>query len=234
MRTWHVFCREFYRRRTWHTVDKEVTPMRAHLGLHVRTSDGQDVGKIDRLIVDPSSGDVKEVVVRRGLILHQDVEVPIDAIRGRTEDDVQLSLTADEAKALPRFVESSYIPPPMDYVSPFGYPAAGLLWPAGYQRPLATPETADGSEREAGQARTAVIEKGSDVLTRDGETVGKVQDVMFDPETGHPTSFVVRTTGLFSFEEVGLPAGAVSGVDDKVIYLHLNKSEFEERSRPGE
>jgi len=39
------------------------------LGAHVRTSDGQDAGTIDRLILDPATADIKAAVVHQGVLL---------------------------------------------------------------------------------------------------------------------------------------------------------------------
>ena len=50
--------------------------MRVELGSTVRTSDGKDIGRIDKLVLDPDTGQVKSVVVRKGVILHDDVEIP--------------------------------------------------------------------------------------------------------------------------------------------------------------
>ncbi len=42
--------------------------MRTELGVHVRTSDGQDVGTIEWLILDPASRRVKAAVLRKGVV----------------------------------------------------------------------------------------------------------------------------------------------------------------------
>src|ERR671936_220544 len=60
-------------------------PMRVELGARVRTTDGKDVGTIDRLIVDPSNNEIKAAVIHKGMILPRDVEVPLSAIEPETD-----------------------------------------------------------------------------------------------------------------------------------------------------
>ena len=43
--------------------------MRVELGARVRTTDGKDVGAIDRLIVDPGNNEIKTAVIHKGMIL---------------------------------------------------------------------------------------------------------------------------------------------------------------------
>jgi hypothetical protein len=53
------------------------------------------VGTIDRLIIDPSNNEIKAAVIRKGMILPRDVEVPLSAIETGPHGSVQLTYTAD-------------------------------------------------------------------------------------------------------------------------------------------
>ena len=53
--------------------------MEVELGTQVRSSDGQDVGKVTFLILDPEDGHVKTAVIQKGFLLTEDIEFPIDA-----------------------------------------------------------------------------------------------------------------------------------------------------------
>ena len=207
------------------------------LGDQVRTSDGHDVGNIDKLILDPSSGEVKAAVVRKGFILHDDVEVPLSAFQAGSGGIVRLTYTADQVNELPRFSEGSYTTPPPGYVSPYGYPAGGLLWPVGWwpgTPPVSAPSygSPDPVSREVAAGlrqqdwANAVIDEGSDVISRDGEKVGEIESVTIDPATGQPASLIVRKGFLFT-EDLTLPAETISSVDDRVVYLTLDKAEAE-------
>jgi uncharacterized protein YrrD len=213
--------------------------MRVELGARVRTTDGKDVGTIDRLIVDPSNNEIKAVVIHKGMILPRDVEVPLSAIERGPDGSVQLPYTADQVDQLPEFFESNYTAtPPAWYVPPADYPTAAIYWPIGYgvfaTPPL--PETAvstgnaalDRETREALERQdleNAVIGEGSDVVDRDGEKVGALARLVFDPDGHRLTSFVLRKGFIFT-EERELPASAITRIDDGVIYLRVSKHEL--------
>lgn len=221
------------------------------LGMHVYTSDGQDVGSVDRLILDPDTNQVKAAVIRKGTFMRHDVEVPRDMMNVTPDGTIRLSATADEVKSLPEFDPGAYTDAPPDYRSPAGYPSEGLYLPFGYApgifagAPGAVPGAgiladnggiaADDEEaRELAAAwrrqdlENAVVQEGSKVLSRDGEEVGKVHQLNFDPQSGKLTGIVVRRGILFA-KETELPASLVSGVGDGVVTLSVNADEVKNR-----
>ncbi|MCC7106909.1 MAG: PRC-barrel domain-containing protein [Chloroflexi bacterium] len=212
--------------------------MRVELGSRVRTRDGENIGTIDKLILDPVSGEVKCAVVRKGRILSNDVEVPIEAITTGAGDAVEIAYTRDETDRLPRFVESSYTSSPSDYTSPYGYPIGGVLWPTGYVGPLPSAVWGLDDDRSVDRDETAlmrerdltnaVVGEGSDVRSYDDEKVGEVHRIEFDTATGRPTRLVMRKGFLFT-HDVELPADVIQSVDDGTVLLKLVKEEVERR-----
>ncbi len=207
--------------------------MSIQLGAHVRTSDDKDVGSIERLIVDPASGEVKAAVIRKGLLRTEDIQIPLSALQERPEGDVRLSYTADQVKELPRFHEPDYTAPPAAYASPLGYPAAALLWPVDYLSPAPTADAARPGLAESDEVLrqrgvnpdNVVIAQGSDVISRDGEKVGEIHSVAVDATTGRPTKIVVRKGFLFT-EDVELPAAAIDHVSEGLVYLTVDKDQI--------
>jgi sporulation protein YlmC with PRC-barrel domain len=213
--------------------------MRVEVGARVRTTDGKDVGTIDRLIVDPSNNEIKAAVVHKGMILPRDVEVPLSAIEIGPDGSAQLTYTPDQVDQLPEFFERNYTAtPPAEYVHPADYPTGEIYWPIGYgffaTPPLPETDGSTGSaalDREAREAlerqdlENAIIGEGSDVVDRDGEKVGRVARLVFEPDGKHLTSVVVRKGFIFT-EDRELPALVVNRVDDGVIYLRVAKQEL--------
>jgi sporulation protein YlmC with PRC-barrel domain len=218
--------------------------MDINLGMHVYTSDNQDIGAVDKLILDPETDTVKAAVVRKGFLLHQDVEVPADMIAAGPDSNAHIPYSANEVDTLPRFNEADYAPPPADYTSPFGYPLGGVYWPAGwgvgmgaplYASPVAAPaapaytgDTAVDSEIDAAlrneDRENAIVDKGSDVLGRDGEKVGTVHELTFDPTTNELTGLVVHK-GLIMGKDATVPASLIDKVDDGIVYLKVDARE---------
>jgi uncharacterized protein YrrD len=216
--------------------------MRAELGADVRTSDGEDVGRIDKLIMDPATGEVKAAVVRKGLLLRQDIEVPVDCMRAGGANEVVLTYAADDLDDLPRFVEENYTAsPPTGYVPGYDMPTAvgGLLWPVGYPWPGMPYDTRTVSSPSGSEAdemlrkldlQNAVIDEGSNVYSRDGHKVGEVHTVVFDTDTRRPLAIVVRKGFLFT-QDVELPVSMLASVDDEEVHLNVDKAQVEEQAR---
>jgi sporulation protein YlmC with PRC-barrel domain len=215
---------------------------RVDLSARVLTSDGQDIGRVDKLIFDPEKRRVRAVAIRRGFILHRDVEVPVDDLQAGPGGELRLTRTADQVADLPPFDESSYTSPPLDYVAPVGIPSVGVAWPVGVGSGLspATPESGlDRQVREeiaatlyARDFENEVVGEGATVKSRDGEKVGELHRISIEAETGRVLSLVVRRGVLFG-EDVELPASAISSVGDGVVYLNLNAGELRRPQRAG-
>jgi sporulation protein YlmC with PRC-barrel domain len=221
--------------------------MQVRLGDEVITRDGKNVGKIDKLILDPKDHTIRAAVVRKGVFFTDDVEIRLDLLEVERDGEVRLLCTEDEYERLPKFYESSYTTsPPPGYAAPYDYPLGGFVWPGGGvypvvgaplpAYPLGTEATDPeiGADRDAQQIlreqdlRNAVIDEGSDVKGIDGEKIGELHSLTFDPDTGHLTSFVVRKGFLFT-QDHRLPADLISSVDDGVVYLKLDKEQLEQR-----
>lgn len=215
--------------------------MQVELGAKVNTADGKELGTIDKLILEPESGEVKAIVVQKGLLFTRDVEIPLEGIAGQEAGRVRLHATSEQVDDLPRFMEGSYTTPPpgriAEYEAAYGYPSAAFLWPA---RGAAAPAPSAYGDEALGDVgdevrslhgkqdrANAVIEVGSEVRSRDGEKVGTVRRVVFDTSDGTPTAIVVREGFLFT-EDVELPASLISGADDGVIYLDARSDEVKQ------
>jgi uncharacterized protein YrrD len=199
------------------------TAPRVALGATVKSADGQEVGKVDRLIVDPYTLAIRAMVVRKGLILPHAVEIPLVAIQESSGNQVRLRYTADQVSQLPEFVEAHYAAPPTGFVPPAAYTRDSLLWPLGVSLlPPPPPRRNETAVRWYGN--NAEIGEGSEVVARDGTKIGEVHAVLLDPATRRPTSFVVRRGFLFS-HEVELPVDAVRDVGEGVVYVDLDSAE---------
>jgi uncharacterized protein YrrD len=220
--------------------------MRVHLGDPVRSQDGQDLGAIKHLVLDPNNGYVKCVVIEKGHVLVDDVEMPLNALARWQDGAVFVGYTEDEVKAMPRFNAQQYEPLPPDYFEPearYGY--GGVIWPmtnsfppftaGGY--PLAAPwlpvlagplSPRNEKSRTAIDRNNAVIEAGDDVISADGHNVGEVHTLTFDTDNGKPLSLVVRR-GILFHEDIALPAQTIASVDDGVVFLNVERAHIAEQ-----
>jgi len=76
----------------------------------VYTADDQQVGAIDRVVLDPQTNEVSHIVIRQGWLFTEDKVAPIELVDMATEERVQLRSDVKNLDALPQFEEVSYIP----------------------------------------------------------------------------------------------------------------------------
>jgi len=225
--------------------------MRVELGARVLTSDGEGVGKIEKLVIDPETGAASLAMLRKGTLLTKDIEVRVEELQPGEDGTIRVRYTAEQVDRLPEFVEGSYTQATAGYSSPLGYPADGLVWPSGYApagvptagyeeaHPAPSPDVPDratAAEIDDLQLNrdltNAVIGAGDAVLSRDGEKVGEVHSVTLDTQSRHPTRLVVRKGFLFT-TDVDLPGSAIDGIEDGKVYLKLTKAEVERAASKG-
>jgi uncharacterized protein YrrD len=227
--------------------------MRVDLGAEVRSKDGQIVGKIKHLIMEPETANVRAVVIEKGFVLPDDVEVTLERLHYGVDERIELDCTKEEYDRLPRFDRNRYTDRPPANLVLAGFPPVGVLWnspgyPAGYATgtypTLVAGEAAEndpavtGDQGMAGAPHSApaVIEKGSAVYSSDDHQLGEVHEVTFDVSTGRPLVLVVRS-GLIVHHNTQVPADHIQEVNDGEVRLNLTieefKSQFADPIRPA-
>src|SRR5260221_6938161 len=83
--------------------------MQFQQGARVFTADEQDVGTVDRVVIDPRDQEVSHIVVRKGRFLPEDKVVPIHLIASTSDDHIVLAAKPDRIDDLPPFKENHYI-----------------------------------------------------------------------------------------------------------------------------
>lgn len=105
----------------------------------VYTADGQEVGAIDRVVINPETTEVSHVVVRQGWLFTEDKVVPTAWIDQATGEQVRLRADIDSLDELPPFEETHYLPYDDSYGADGGNATAGANRAAyaggGYARP---------------------------------------------------------------------------------------------------
>jgi uncharacterized protein YrrD len=197
-------------------------------GADVFTSNGEQVGKINRLVLDPGTNEVTHMVVEKGWLLPADKVVPITMINSATEDRVVLNEDSGNFEQLPAFEETHYVElteadaippgnlryqyapayywyPPSGYI---GYPAFGAEyygWP-----PVATTRNIP--------ADTVPLKEGADVISSDDEHVGDVERVFIETQSHKATHFLI-SAGLLFKEHKLIPAHWVRSVEEDKVHL---------------
>lgn len=223
-------------------MDREIS-MDIQLDKPVLARDGEQIGTVDRLIVDRETHKIREFLVREGTLLQTDRIVDVDMVTGIDEDGtVHISIPSSEADSLQPFVEDRYTSPSDEDITmmPYAWGAGGagggpLFWgPAGPGRgepgqgsmfePAATPTAPSEPERPVDQA-SVVVDEGTNVVGNDGESLGKVDEVLYD-DSGEISGFRVKSGMIFT-KRIEVPIRWVGDIRPDGVQLTMPANEAE-------
>jgi uncharacterized protein YrrD len=206
-------------------------------GAHVYTADGNDVGSIDRVVLDPQTNEVTHVVVRKGWLFTEDKVVPTNLIDIAVADRVQLRSGVQNLDDLPPFEETFYVPPgettgdayPVGYAAPrYWYPPVGAAWSGyytGYYGYPVAPYVAY-TEQHIPEG-TVALQEGAKVVSADGENVGNVERVFTNNELNRATHMLITEGWLFKEKRL-IPVDWIRNVDEDEIRLAVNARTLEQ------
>jgi uncharacterized protein YrrD len=224
-----------------------TTDMEIQLGKPVLARDGENIGTVDRLIVDKETHKVREFLVREGTLLQTDRVVDVEMVTGIDDDGtVHLSIPSSEADSLQPFVEDRYTTPADHEIEmmPHAWATGGagggpLFWgPAGPGRgepgqgsmfePASTPSAPSEPDRPVDQS-SVVVDEGTNVVGSDGESLGKVDEVLYD-ESGEISGFHVKSGMIFT-KRIEVPIRWVGDIRPDGIQLTMSADEAESAGR---
>lgn len=198
----------------WHNNDGAA--MQVRHDARVTTNDGQDVGRIDRVVIDPRTRMPSHLVVSRGGMFATDRVLPIEWVSEAQVSELLLRIDPHELESLPTFEEASYVAGEQAegirskdrglYALPYYYyPAvhverkvAAFLYPDVYGPGLPMPVAHKDLDR---QPYPGV---GARAMSGDSQYVGEVNHVIADADTGHVTHFVI-SRGLLVKDHILIP-----------------------------
>jgi uncharacterized protein YrrD len=201
--------------------------MRLQKGATVSSWDGDKIGSIDRVVLNPKTKEVTHVIVEKGFLFTTDKVVPISLVGTATEDKVTLRQGASDLDKLPDFEKKYYVrvtdpqedrAPEAEYVPPlYWYPPIGLRWwgVPGYD--YATPAYVVRTERHIPEG-TVPLEEGAKVVSSDGEHMGDVEAVLTDPQQDRATHLVISKGLLFKDRKL-VPTTWISRVMEAQVLL---------------
>jgi sporulation protein YlmC with PRC-barrel domain len=193
----------------------------------VFTSDGKKVGKIHRVVLDPRSKIVTDLVVKEGHLFTRDKVVSIDRVESGTELRATLKKGAEKPEDLPDFEEKHYFqvdkeetPRDREQARPimWYFPLPRVAWWRTSPYPLyPRPPFVAATERNIPEG-TVPLEEGAKVVSLDGEHVGDVERVYTEPEEQRITHLLL-SQGVFSKEEKLIPTAWLDGIFENVVRL---------------
>lgn len=206
-------------------------------GASVVTSDDHHVGDIARVVIDPHTREVTDIIVREGFLFTEDRILPTDLIATTSDDTVRLNVTKDALPDLRPLVEQHFIPAddlaedealaaPGVAAPLYGYPPAGMgWWGGGYS--TYWPAQPVNVETESNLPEgSVVLNQGARVTSADGEHVGDIDEVITDGTDGVATHFVIAEGFLFKERKI-IPTGWIQKVRTDDVLLSVRAKVLE-------
>ena len=202
----------------------------------VVTSDGEGVGSLKRVVLDPETNEVTHVVAEKGLLLRKDRLIAVHLIDHSEDDRLILRDDVDDPDSLPEFQETEFVAvtepvarsgPAERQIQPvYWYPSVGTAWwgagTGGYTSVPAggMPFFAYKTELHIAEG-TIPLREGARVVSEDGEHVGDVEQVITGPD-GEQVSHVVISRGLLLKEHKLVPVTWISRLGEDHIRLSVD------------
>ena len=222
--------------------------MQVQLGQDVYGSDNKKVGSVDRLVIDPRTKEVKQLVVGKGFFTHEDKLVDLAMVDYVGNEGVVLNVPSSTVHDLPGYVKEEVVvrTRPEDLADrPLGY-AAGT---GGEEILLGTPNVGRGYEGASGSfydpapinppiveteqnipGGDVTIGKGAELVSSDGQNLGKVQEVFLD-DRGNTTGFLIES-GHIRQHHFSIPIDWVGEIDDNKVHLNVTAEKVHSRGSP--
>lgn len=201
----------------------------------VFTADGNEVGRIDRVVIRPKTKEVTHIVIRKGFLFIEDKVVPIDLIALGQEERITLRMNGDKLEQLPNFEETHYVVSNEEELgrdssnAPTGMPPAVYWYPPYGETPVVPyTELPYAAETHVNIPEGAVaVKEGAKVITRDGKHIGNVEQVLTSPQTDQATHFLI-SKGLLLKETKLVPVEWIDSLGADEVRLAMGAQIIEE------
>jgi uncharacterized protein YrrD len=209
-------------------------------GTSVFTPGGEEVGRVNRFVLDPGTNEVTHIVIQKGLLLPDDKVVPFEMVNSATSDRIVLSEEVGDFDNLPPFEETQFVravdhdpgdpepiaDPKYQYTpayywypaqSNIGFPGIALghyAWPSGEKK------------RNIPEA-TVPLKEGTNIVSSNGDHVGNVERLFLEEGSNKVTHFLISQGVLFKDRKL-VPAHWVKSVDEEAVSLSVSSKQLEQ------
>ena len=190
-------------------------------------ANGELVGSLERVVLNPESKLVTDIVIRTGTLFNKaNKVVPVGFIVKTAEDEIVLSHAADEIASLPPLVRQSLGDADRQSANatPVIHGISGLHDPLIVSAPMEQFFTQTDQNIPDG---TVAIKEGARVITADGKHVGNVERVLADAAVDKVTNLEI-SKGRFVKEWRLIPIKWVTTMGENEIHLRVNERSIDD------
>jgi len=196
---------------------------------NVVTASGKQLGTLERVVVNPESKVVTDIVILGGALFNKENRVvPISMVAETTEDEIVLRGEPEDLQAFPPFEEqrileedhversdTDVVVPPIIYGLP-GVGMGSVILPATTEEKFAT--TIEQNIPEG----TVAVKEGAKVFTADDKQIGIVERVLADPSIEQVTHLLIEQ-GLLIREHKLIPITWVLRFGEDAVHLRVKE-----------
>lgn len=202
-------------------------------GAEVFSGEGEKIGTLNRVVIDPRTREVSDLIVEKGILFKTDKVIPVDLVDRDFEDRIVLKQTnQDILEDFPDFETTHYVSlnqpddPYQDDVDVYyHYPPVHLGWRTGGYLGYPTPEFIPKTTKDIPEGKVA-LEEGAKVINRDGGHVGNIEEIITQSQDPFVSHFVV-SEGLLLKERKLVPAVWITKVTEDEVRLSIESGIFE-------
>ena len=200
--------------------------MNLDIDTSIRFADGEEAGRIARVVLGPDGKEAESVVMTTSELVSRQVVIPVAMLSMAPGDVVQLDADPDALTDLPDYEQTELATDPAEWTSPNAYAPgmAGAAFPASELTPI-LPVTDYANIPEG----SIVVSQGTRVMCIDG-TVGVVDEVVLD-ENDALLAFIVRPNDE-SAPDFRVPMELVYRSTGDLVYLNCKRAELADYVEP--
>jgi uncharacterized protein YrrD len=197
--------------------------------MDIYSANGDKLGTLERVVMDPESKEVTQLVISKGLLFKTNKIVAMDMVDPAIEDKITLRTPKQDVDDFQDFEETHYVnldqtenPTSDEVPAAFWYPPINLAWwrAGGTDNPItypAMPIYVAKAEQNIPEG-TIALEEGAKVMSSDDKHIGNVEQVIIDPQDKRVTHFIVSEGTLFKERKL-IPVVWIARIDENEVYL---------------
>lgn len=193
----------------------------------VLAANGDQVGSLNRLVVDPNHMVLTDIVVRTGALFNQEERVvPIALVAESIEDQIVLSDEVQDLQDYPPFEEEHMVGNNENMQGPLTVDGKQSLL---YGMPIGIPLVATVDEKRVTQVDQNIpdgmiaMKEGAAVISADRKHLGKVERAFTDASYERITHLLI-SLGTFTSKRKLIPVEWVQDVNENEVTLQVFKT----------
>jgi uncharacterized protein YrrD len=191
----------------------------------VYSSQGNKIGNLSRIVIDPKNKAVTHLVVGKGLLSDEAKVVPISSVVKIEEMSINLQISDEGFERLPDFEKTHYISVDQDeapgFTKPlYSYPPLEAFGQAKRLAQYPSPPYVRRTEQNIPDGLVA-LEEGAQVISRDRQKVGQVAGVRV--AHNDQATHLVISEGIVLKKRKLVPTDWISHIQEDEIYLAVNQ-----------